>query len=240
MYTDDRCIAICDSGIGGLSVLRKCEEKWKGENFVYFADYENMPYGNKSDETLVEIAFENVKKLLAFSPKLIIFACNTLSTVTLNKLPKVGVPIVGVFPKIENEGKGALLCTVRTAQSDYVKLLKQKNPNLVILPQETLASKIENSYCNGESFNLNDCLRSLNGDYDFISLGFTHYSIIRHLIKIFAPSSRVISGENEIFEKKVFLNSTFAHQKNEAKIAFVGRGNERIKIVYDSLKTHKN
>ncbi len=240
MYTDDRCIAICDSGIGGLSVLRKSEVKWQGENFVYFADYDNMPYGNKSDDKLVEIALKNVKKLLAFSPKVIIFACNTLSTVAIRELPKFSIPIIGVFPKIENEGKGALLCTVRTARSDYVKLLRQKNPNLEILPQETLASKIEKLYCDGESFNLKDCLSVLNGEYDFISLGCTHYSLVDHFIKNIVPNSRVISGENEIFEKKVFLKSTFAHQKNESKIAFVGMGNERTKRVYNLLKTLEN
>ena len=89
---DNRCIAICDSGIGGLNLLKRLTESFPYENFVYFADNANLPYGDKEEYQLRKIAVDNYNKLLSFCPKLIVFACNTLSVVSKDLFTSSPVP----------------------------------------------------------------------------------------------------------------------------------------------------
>ena len=53
---DSRPIGVFDSGLGGLTVLRELEKVLPNENFVYFGDTGRVPYGNKSNETIINYA----------------------------------------------------------------------------------------------------------------------------------------------------------------------------------------
>ena len=74
-------ICLFDSGIGGLTVLKKLIQKYPNENYIYLADLANVPYGDKTKEEIKEIATNNIEWLSKFDPKIIIMACNASSTV---------------------------------------------------------------------------------------------------------------------------------------------------------------
>ena len=75
-------VAIIDSGIGGISVLKKLISKYNFGNYIYFADNLNMPYGNKSEKFLTKRIKAVVELLLTnYKVDLIIIACNTASCV---------------------------------------------------------------------------------------------------------------------------------------------------------------
>ncbi len=90
-------IAVFDSGLGGLSVLRELRARLPFESYVYFGDTARVPYGAKSQPTVVNFALEVVRFLLQFEPKLIVAACNTASALALEELTAaISAPIVGV------------------------------------------------------------------------------------------------------------------------------------------------
>ena len=73
-------IAVVDSGLGGKNILWACERLMPNENFVYFADTKNAPYGNKPKRELLKIAENLVQTVVdLFDPKIIVLGCNTLT-----------------------------------------------------------------------------------------------------------------------------------------------------------------
>ncbi|MFH1747947.1 MAG: glutamate racemase [Planctomycetota bacterium] len=90
-------IAVFDSGLGGLSVVRHLRQRLAGEDIVYFGDTARVPYGSKSRQTVVTFALEAANFLLQFEPKLIVAACNTASALALTELrSELPVPVIDV------------------------------------------------------------------------------------------------------------------------------------------------
>src|SRR5205807_344487 len=91
-------IGVFDSGIGGLTVVRALRELLPNENIFYLGDTARVPYGNKSAETVERYSLELARMLMAEDAKLIVVACNTVSSVAIPKLRAgVSVPVVGVI-----------------------------------------------------------------------------------------------------------------------------------------------
>jgi len=107
----DKPIAIFDSGIGGLTVMKEVMKAMPDENVIYFGDTARVPYGIKSGETVKRFALENCRFLMRFDPKHIIVACNTASSVALEYLSEnmdvevSGVILPGALAAVETEAK---------------------------------------------------------------------------------------------------------------------------------------
>ena len=103
LLNNNQSIGVFDSGLGGLTVLNALENQFPNESFIYFGDTAHIPYGNKSPEMINHYAAQIVNFLKAKDVKLIIIACNTVSSVALKKLQKmVSIPIIDViFPSVE-------------------------------------------------------------------------------------------------------------------------------------------
>ncbi|MCL2177233.1 MAG: hypothetical protein FWB72_04740 [Firmicutes bacterium] len=105
-------IGFFDSGIGGLSVLRECKKLLSAygvsANFIYYADNANLPFGNKTESEIIQIATEGIKKLLEYQPKVIVLACNTVSLIAYPHLQRLypphipTIPIIPVTPPIKH------------------------------------------------------------------------------------------------------------------------------------------
>ncbi len=92
-----RPIAVFDSGLGGLSVVRHLRQSMPNESIVYFGDTARVPYGTKSRRTVLHFGLENARFLMQFDPKLIAVACNTASALALDEIREaMPVPVVGV------------------------------------------------------------------------------------------------------------------------------------------------
>ena len=74
-----RPIGIFDSGIGGVTVLKEILKVLPNENYIYYSDSKNNPYGDKSDNEILEICDNIVKYLINRDCKVIVIACNTAS-----------------------------------------------------------------------------------------------------------------------------------------------------------------
>ncbi len=114
-------IGVMDSGIGGLNVLNAIQNHFKKTNLVYIGDNKNSPYGNKSVYELKKLATNSISKLLDQNVKIIVVACNTLSTTIFDYIRTVSpVPCVPTLP-INNIGskynKPAIIATPSTCNS---------------------------------------------------------------------------------------------------------------------------
>ena len=97
-------VALFDSGFGGISVLNYCLKLMPNENFVFYADSKNCPYGKKKKEEIVNIGIDIISKFNLYKPKSLIIACGTMSTSDPKKLRDhfPGLDIIGTYPDFEH------------------------------------------------------------------------------------------------------------------------------------------
>ncbi len=93
-----RCIGVFDSGLGGLTVVRRLLAELPGEDIVYLGDSARVPYGTKSAQTVRTFAAEDAAWLMRHEPKLVVVACNTASAYAVEHLrATLPVPVVDVI-----------------------------------------------------------------------------------------------------------------------------------------------
>ena len=144
----NRPIAVFDSGVGSLSIIKELKAEIPTEDLIYFADRENFPYGTKSPEQLNEIMIKSIKSLEPYSPKLIIMASNTPSVQVLENIREcTSIPIMGVKPPL----------------AEAARLTKKKHIG-IMATESTLRYSAETTNCKrGSSENIcheNKCIAS--------------------------------------------------------------------------------
>lgn len=87
-YYIKRNIGVFDSGIGGVTVLKEILKILPNENYIYYSDSKNNPYGEKTEKQIIEICEDIVQKLLNQNCKVIVIACNTASAKAVSYLRK--------------------------------------------------------------------------------------------------------------------------------------------------------
>lgn len=139
---NQRPIAVFDSGIGGLSVVRRLLDLMPNEDIVYFGDTARVPYGAKSSQTVIHFALDDARFLLRFDPKLILVACNTASAIALPTLAgEIPLPCVGVVEPGANAAaalaRGGLVTVLGTEATinsgAYERALKERAPDVDVL-----------------------------------------------------------------------------------------------------------
>ncbi len=197
----EKYIAILDSGIGGLSVMKELVKLMPNENYIFLGDRCNLPYGNKSKRQLLDITVNNVNKLMRYKLKAIVLGCNTLSVTVRKEISSIfNCAVFGVYPPVEKclcgGKKTILLCTRRTAET------YKKYANLDICIQENLAYEIEKNKFSLEKVPLD--LSVLNKRrYDSVILGCTHYFFVKNLIFNHKKPPEIFRGETYT-AKRVF------------------------------------
>jgi glutamate racemase len=91
-------IGIFDSGIGGLTVAKRLSQTLPNENIIYFGDTARVPYGSKSNSTVIEYSLQDTNFLISKDVKAIVVACNTASSIAIPELKKqFDIPIIGMI-----------------------------------------------------------------------------------------------------------------------------------------------
>lgn len=181
-------IGLFDSGVGGLTVLKTLQKKYPHNEYIYYGDTLNIPYGDKSKEELLNLAKNNVAFLLRKKVDMIIVACGTVSSNCLDIIKKENtIPIYSILePTIDYLNKSnyeniLVIATHATINSHIFKNNVKKN--IYELETPKLVPIIES----GDYTDLNKILHSYLDDYknkiDALVLGCTHYPIIKEKIK---------------------------------------------------------
>jgi len=194
---DRKAIGIFDSGIGGLTVVDKIFRLLPNEKIIYFGDTARVPYGNKSKETITRFSKEIVRFLLDFKVKLVVVACNTASSLSLDALKRsFSVPIIGVIKpgvkealRATRSGRIGVIGTEATISSNtYKKEIKALDRNAFVIQKSSplFVPLVENRWLNGditERVAKKYLSSMMNKRIDTLILGCTHYPLLKNVIQ---------------------------------------------------------
>ncbi len=201
-------IGIFDSGVGGLSVLEEIKNLLPQESIIYVGDWAHAPYGNKTDEQIYALSKGIISFLRTKQVKLIVIACNTASTTSLERLrrdfpdiPLVGtVPVVKTAARVTHNKKIGILSTVGTAKSKYQqRLIEQfaKGSEVITVGTDELVPFVERGELNGavlEATLVGVLAPLIRKNVDVIALGCTHFPFLRDSIQ------RVLGSDVQILD----------------------------------------
>lgn len=146
-------IGIFDSGIGGVTVLKEILKVLPNENYIYYSDSANNPYGDKVDKKVIELSDNIVQYFIQNNCKAIVIACNTASAKAVTYLRKKykDIPIIGIEPAYKMvydysyDNPTLVMATKGTIESEKFNLLynKYNNHRTFLLPCIGLADIIE-------------------------------------------------------------------------------------------------
>ncbi len=249
MKKANKPILFIDSGIGGLTVLYETIKKQPNCDYIYFADYENAPFGSRSATFLRKKLLENLHFLnQKYNPQGIVLACNTMTAVAVNVVRRIYTNkfIVGTEPAIipairDNKKNILVIATENTIK--YNKLIKSQkqneNINLYTLSLPNLSTLIEQNIDSLET------LRSILKNYllpylqkiDALVLGCTHYIYLKPILK------EILSTDIKIYDGNQGVSNQIIKKAYENKIGklivYTNKANCGINLVsaWNLLKT---
>ncbi|QSX05802.1 glutamate racemase [Sedimentibacter sp. zth1] len=240
-------IGVFDSGLGGISVLKELVKLMPNEEYIYYGDSLNAPYGIKSKNKILERCLKICDFLIETGVKAIVVACNTATSATIDILRQTykDIPIIGMEPALKvaaynkvnnniivmatqltlNEEKFKLLMKMH---SDKNTIIKMPCPELVEIVEHNKLDEIE--LVNNT---INNYFKNINlEDIDSIVLGCTHFVFYKYIIK------------NIVFEKTNIIdgnNGTARHLKNVLRENDLLRNNKNIgNIQYFNSSSDEN
>lgn len=216
-------IGIFDSGIGGLTVVKELFRQVPYENIIYFGDTARVPYGTKSDSTVIRFSLENILFLLRQQVKLIVVACNTSSSIALPQVRShFRIPIIGVIQPSAKEAVYAtknkrvgVIGTPATIKSHaYEKEIKQLDPkvNVLSFACPLFVPLVEEGWLK-EKATFDVAKKYLSplkkADIDTLILGCTHYPLLKAVIrKIIGKDINLIDSANQVAQEVKQILST--------------------------------
>ena len=210
-----RPIGVFDSGIGGLSILRSLRSALPAEDFVYYADTGNAPYGERGDAFVTRRSLAIARELVdERGAKLLVVACNTATAAAVAAIRAAwpALPVVGVEPALKpalaatRSGRVVVFATRGTLGSAKFQALHRSlgTPSQVVLqPCDGLAAAIEagdtpqvQALC-ARYVALAGPFGDAPGQADTLVLGCTHYAFaIDVLQREVGPGVRILeTGE---------------------------------------------
>lgn len=231
--SDNRKIGVFDSGIGGVTVLREIIKVLPNEDYIYYSDSINNPYGDKTDSEIIQICDKIVNYLIENECKAIVIACNTASAKAVKTLREKysDIPIIAIEPAYKMvydyayERPTLVMATKGTIESEKFNLLYQKyyNHNTYLLPCLGLADIIENGNKEELKNYLKNNLAEYEGKVNNVVLGCTHYPLIESDIKeVLGNDIKFFNGApNLAIHLKEVLEENSLIGNNEGKIEFI-------------------
>ena len=209
MYTKDDYIAVFDSGVGGISVLRQLRKLMPEERFLYFGDTANAPYGSRPTSEVRALTLAAAEKLRRSYPvKALVVACNTATAAAIEHL-RAAYPdfiVIGIEPALKlaadhfpggSIGVMATQVTLREEKFDHLLHRFDRECTVTKIPAPGLVELIESG--RGDSAECEAFLRNLLGPHigklDALVLGCTHYPFVQRTIaRVLGPETQLLHG----------------------------------------------
>jgi glutamate racemase len=199
----EKPIGVFDSGIGGLTVVKRIASALPTEDIVYFGDTARVPYGSKSNSTVIEYSIQDAKFLINKNVKAIVVACNTSSSVAIEALKnKFQVPVIGMIEpgarfaiSQTKSGRIGVIGTRATIKNKaYSSQIKKLNPAIEVFERACplFVPLAEEGWINHKAaYDIaEEYLKDFKKlDIDTLVLGCTHYPILAKVIQ-------TVIGEN--------------------------------------------
>ena len=219
MSTDNRPIGVLDSGLGGISVLRELVKLMPGEDFIYYGDSANAPYGTRTPEEVIDLTKKDVEFLLergakaivepTSSTSAIVVACNTATSVAIKELRAAYeevLPVIGIEPalkpavKAKEHSKVVVMATPMTlSQTKFNSMMHiyEDDANIIKMPCPGLVEYIESGVLDGpvlDAYLEKQFAPYDKAEIDAVVLGCTHYPLISEVIQKHLPGVFVYDG----------------------------------------------
>lgn len=222
-------VALLDSGVGGLTVVREINRQLPGEHIIYFGDTARMPYGPRPSQEVRQFAYQIMDFLLTQEIKMIIVACNSAASAGLEeyrkrvKMPLLDVIEPGVRAALRHtrNGKVGVIGTAGTIESGaYLRGFQRLAPGVELFSQACplFVLVVENGLVNAPEVRAvaEEYLRPLkSAGIDTLILGCTHYPLLMNVIgsvmgedvKLISSAEQTALEAKEILKEKQLLNT---------------------------------
>ena len=198
-------IAVFDSGVGGVSVLRELRALMPGERFYYFGDSANAPYGKRTTAQVQDLTLAAAEKMMAFGLKALVVACNTATSAAIRTLREKypQMIIVGIEPAVKpavdqfpNGRIGVMATDVTLREEKFHNLLGRFETGVTI--EKISAPGLVELVEAGKADSADALLENILGPYkglDALVLGCTHYPFVKKTVqKILGDAVQVLDG----------------------------------------------
>ncbi len=189
-------IGFFDSGVGGISVLKTAFERMPYENYIYYGDNLNAPYGEKTEDEIKSLSLAAGAFLFEKGVKAIVVACNTATSASVILMrEKYSIPVVSMEPAVKpametvKSGRVLVLATPATvSQARYLGLIERLGATgrVISVGCGGLVELIEEGRTDSQSIHtyLDKRLSDLRTEtIGAVVLGCTHYSFVEKEIK---------------------------------------------------------
>ena len=207
MRTTQDYIAVFDSGVGGISVLRELVRLMPEENYLYFGDSANAPYGSRPTEEVRDLTLAAADMLLNRGAKALVVACNTATAAAINALRQQhpDTIIIGIEPALKlaadmfPTGRIGVMATQVTLREEKFAHQAERFPDICIdlIPAPGLVELIEGGKADSEETEalLHSLLDPYVGKLDALVLGCTHYPFVsKQIQKILGSATLLLDG----------------------------------------------
>jgi glutamate racemase len=222
-------IGVFDSGMGGVTVLSDLVEALPEENFIYFGDSINAPYGIKSQEEVASLTDFAIQSFIDRGAKAVVIACNTATSAAIDQLrDKFEIPIIGMEPAIKpaiesnRHGNIVVMATPMTLKLDkFNHLIKRlrSSSQVIKLPSPDLVTYVEKGIVNGEAIEsyIEELFRGQELDrIESIVLGCTHFLYLREvLIKVLGHKIQIFDGNSGTVNRVIQILSELDIESRE-------------------------
>ncbi|MCL2045822.1 MAG: glutamate racemase [Oscillospiraceae bacterium] len=202
---DERAIGVFDSGLGGLTTVKRLMELLPGEDIIYLGDTGRVPYGSRSRETIIKYTCQAAEFLSSFDIKTMVIACNTASTCAYEILERsydipiyevVSAPVETAIATTKNNKIGVIGTAATIKSGAYEIAIKSRKSEIAVFSEACplFVPLVENGrYASDDVAALaiaEDYLLPIRqSGADTLILGCTHYPLLRDVIS-------KIMGEN--------------------------------------------
>ena len=209
MYRNEDYIAVFDSGVGGISVLRQLRKLMPQERYIYYGDSANAPYGSRTTREVRTLTLAAAEKLISEYPvKALVVACNTATAAAIEELRAKyrDLIVIGIEPAVKlaadsfpggRLGVMATEVTLREEKFDHLMHRFDRACTITKIPAPGLVQLIEAG--NSDTPQTDALLEKLLGPYvgklDALVLGCTHYPFVsRRISKVLGPETILLHG----------------------------------------------
>lgn len=256
--TTTRPIGIFDSGIGGVTVLKEIIKILPHEEYIYYSDSANNPYGDKQDKEIIKLCENIVKLFIERNCKAIVIACNTASAKAVKYLRKkypnmIFIAIEPAYKMVHDFAYNEptlVMATKGTIKSEKFNLLfhKYNNHKTYLLPCVGLADLIENGNKEELEKYLKKTLGLYKGLVKNVVLGCTHYPLIQKEIgQVLGNNINFFNGANklaihlkEVLSEQNLINASSQTSSQNRKVEFIDSlgKKEKQERFYEILKEY--
>jgi glutamate racemase len=210
-------IAVLDSGLGGLTVVKALQRVLPAEDLIYFGDTAHLPYGNKSSAVVCAFVRQIVGFLRQMDPKHVVIACNTATALALPTIA-AEFPELSISGVIEPGARAAVAAagaqrlpaigviateaTVRSKAYERAILQRRSMARVLLRPTPLLAPMIEEGRTSDDPLVETALRQYLNSmvlrKVNVLVLGCTHYPLVKRAIsKVVGPTVRLIDSAEQ-------------------------------------------